>query len=355
MRKRPTIKDVAKKAGLSVSTVSLAINDSGYVSEETRKKVLQVVEELAYHPSRAARGLASRMSGNIGFILSVDHFSEAEPFYTKIFLGTEFEARRHKYYILLTTVGSVFKEHESVPRFLLERNVDGVIIAGKINPELIDYIDQLGLPMVLVDYELPKKKISSVLIDNRKGASLAVQHLIGLGHREIGFVGGDIHHPSLAERFLVYKETLMENGITPNANLIVANEKGTGIKNGFDAIHMMLSRGAKPTAIFAANDAMAIGCMQWVRQQGMRVPDDIAFIGFDDIEPSSHVEPRLTTIKVFKEEMGTIAVRKIIDAVKTKSQTITNTYVPVELVARESTLKQTSAREADNTAFASSM
>ncbi len=342
MSKRPTIRDVAKKAGLSLSTVSLVINKNGYASEETRTKVLRVVKELGYHPSRAARGLATRMSGNIGFIVSDDHFSQAEPFYTMIFLGTEFEARDHNYYILLTTVGKTFKEPESVPRFLLERNVDGVIIAGKINPKLVDYVDRLGLPMMLVDYTLPRKRISSVLIDNRKGAYLAVQHLVSLGHREIGFIGGDIEHPSLAERFLAFKDCLTENGIAPKQNLIITDEPDSGMNNGSSAMRHILERGGKPTAIFAANDAMAIGCMQYVKQQGMNVPDDVAIVGFDDIVSSSHVEPRLTTIKVFKEEMGALAVRSLIASVKSKSRSVVNTYVPVDLVVRESTQKNMS-------------
>jgi LacI family transcriptional regulator len=234
-------------------------------------------------------------------------------------------------------VVSQFRKQESVPRFLLERNVDGVIIAGKINEKLIDYIDNLGLPMILVDYVSPKRRISSVLIDNRKGGHLAVQHLLDIGHREIGFIGGDITHPSIAERFLAYKETLVENGIAPNQQLIATNEQSASPENGANALGKMLEHGGRPTAVFVANDSMAIGCMQRVKQQGMKIPDDIAVVGFDDIESSSHVEPRLTTIKVPKEEMGMIAVQRLVDAVKTRIPNIVNTYVPVELVIRGST------------------
>src|SRR5690349_3574720 len=131
MKRRPTIHDVAKRAELSISTVSLVLNNKSNVSESTREKVLQIIAELGYHPQRSARGLASSLSGNLGFILSEDHFSQAEPFYTKIFLGTEFEARAHNYYILLTTVETAPRADSTPPRFLLEQNVDGVIIAGK--------------------------------------------------------------------------------------------------------------------------------------------------------------------------------------------------------------------------------
>ena len=126
-----TIKDVAKKAGVSIATVSLVIHNHERISSATRNKVQKIIKELNYHPIRSARGLVSRTSGNIGFIVTDDLFSRSEPFYTKIFLGTEFQARENEYYILLTTIPSKNK----IPRFILERNVDGIILAGKIPQE----------------------------------------------------------------------------------------------------------------------------------------------------------------------------------------------------------------------------
>jgi len=349
MHKRPTIKDVAKKAGLSLSTVSLAINRSGYVSEETRAKVLRVVKELNYHPSRAARGLASRTSGNIGFIISEDHFSSAEPFYTKIFLGTEFEARKHNFYILLTTVENSYAKERAVPRFLLERNVDGVIIAGKIDSRLVEYIERLGLPIVLVDYRLPHGRVSTVMIDNRKGAHLAMEHLLGLGHRRIGFAGGDITHPSIAERYQAYQEALEEHDVPFDQRLVSTGEPDTRLEDGCRALQKIFTGGGEPTAIFAANDAMAIGCMQCAKQRGLMIPGDLAIAGFDDIESALHVEPCLTTVRVFKEEMGAVAVQRLVEAVKSTSRPIVNTYVPVELIVRESTVgKISDSRERES-------
>lgn len=338
LKKRPTIKDVARQAGLSLSTVSLVINNRGNVSDETRKKVSQVVERLAYHPTRSARGLASKTSGNIGFILTGEHFSQAEPFYTRIFLGTEFEARLHNYYILLTTVGNQFSRNTDVPRFLLERNVDGIIIAGKINERLVDYIESLGLPIVLVDYELPRKRLSSVLIDNRTGARDVVLHLFNAGHRAIGFIGGDICHPSIAERYQSFRETLLELGLTPDEQLVVVDEEDTRVENGSTAIEHMLARGGKPTAIFAANDAMAIGCVRYLKEAGIRIPEDVAVAGFDDIDMSYHIEPPLTTVRVFKEELGKLAVQRLVEIMNANTQVVVTTHVPVELVVRESTV-----------------
>jgi LacI family transcriptional regulator len=334
--KRPTIKDVARESGFSLSTVSLAINERGYVSTETRGKILKVVQDLSYHPTRSARGLASKTSGNIGFILTEDHFSAAEPFYTKIFLGTEFEARSHHYYILLTTVPDQFVPG-AAPRFLLERNVDGIIIAGKVSTKLIEQIEGFGIPVVLVDYEVKRKRFSSVLIDNRGGVRAGVQHLLDLGHRAIAFVGGDIEHPSIAERYQGYREMLDEHGLPLVRELVSIDGVEPRVSAGAAAMEKILGSGVRPTAVMAANDAMAIGCMQCLKQSGIRVPDQMAVIGFDDIDTCAVTEPRLTTIRVFKEEMGKLAVQRIVEMISSKSQTVVTTHVPVELVIRDST------------------
>jgi LacI family transcriptional regulator len=350
LKKRPTIEDVARLSGLSVSTVSLVINNRGYVSPETRKKVLKIVRDLSYHPTRSARGLASKTSGNIGFILSDDHFSQVEPFYTRIFLGTEFEARNHNYYIILTTVGKTFRKPQGVPRFLLERNVDGVIIAGKVSSSFIEYVDSIGLPVVLVDYQTIKNRHSSVLIDNRGGAHAAVAHLIAAGHRSIGFVGGDIGHPSIAERLAGYREALEEHGLGWDPLLVSAEEPDLRGDDGANAMKKMLDRERKLTAVFAANDAMAIGSLRYLRQRGYRVPEEIAVVGFDDIEMSLHVDPPLTTLRVFKEEMGKLAVIRLVDMIKSKQHVVVTTLVPVELVVRESTVGKNLAPDATTSA-----
>ena len=336
-KKRPTISDVAKLSQCSPSTVSLVINNRGYVSPSVRKRVLKVVKDLAYHPTRSARGLASKTSGNFGFILSDDHFSQAEPFYTRIFLGTEFEARNHSYYILLTTVGPSFNKSKDAPRFLLERNVDGVILAGKVNSNLIDYIDALGIPIVLVDYVASKRKHSSVLIDNLSGGQLAVNHLVECGRQEIAFIGGDIGHPSIAERYASYQEALRDRSLPLDPEFVSIEEPALTGVDGANAIKRILDRGRKPKGVFAANDAMAIGCIHYLRQRGFNVPGDVAVVGFDDIDMSSHIEVPLTTVRVFKEEMGKLAVLRLVEILKDHSSNVVTTHVPVELIVRKST------------------
>ncbi|MCB0748701.1 MAG: LacI family DNA-binding transcriptional regulator, partial [Ignavibacteriae bacterium] len=149
---KTTIKDVAKHAGVSIATVSLVINNNTRISSETKRKVLRSIKTLNYHPSRSARDLVSKKTGNIGFLLTDDHFLRTEPFYTKIFLGTEFEARDGEYYVLLSTVNSNFTDKDPLPRFVLEKSVDGIIIAGKVPQNLIDRISSLEIPIVFVDY-----------------------------------------------------------------------------------------------------------------------------------------------------------------------------------------------------------
>jgi len=337
MKRRPTIHDVANKAGVAASTVSLVINDKPNVDNETRRRVQTIIRELGYHPQRTARGLASRASGNIGFILTEDHFSLAEPFYTKIFLGTELEARKHDYYVLLTTVGSTVRETKELPRFFLERNVDGVIIAGKIRASWIEYVRARNLPLLLIDYELPRHHVSTVMMDNREGARLVVEHLLQLGHTKIGFVGGDLKHPSIAERYQAYREALEGSAINVPQWWQSIDEPDTRSDNGYRGAKQLLTHeGDRPTAIFAANDALALGCIRYCREAGVLVPDSVAIAGFDNIEAGLLVEPRLTTVNVHREEMGAIAVRRLVEMIREECNAVVRTTVPVELVIRES-------------------
>ncbi len=332
----PTIREVAQRAGVAQSTVSLVINKKRHVSPATRQKVLKAIRDLDYHPRRVARVLATQKTGNIGFILSDEYFYQAEPFYTRIFLGTEFEARKHCYYVLLTTVGRDFDPRRSVPRFLVENNVDGVILTGKVTDSLIYYIGDSGLPMVLVDYFPKDSKFPSVLIDNLHGAYEAVVHLAGLGHRRIGFIGGPIDHPSISDRLKGYEQALDESGLPRVADLVVKNRVDSSVDGGYDAARRLLGLSAPPTAVFATNDSMAMGALKAAREAGLRVPDDLAVVGFDDIEIASHTHPPLTTMRVPKEEMGALAVRKIVERIESGDRLSEKTLIAAELIIRGS-------------------
>lgn len=335
-----TIKDVANRAGVSLSTVSLVINGKRNVSPDTRRKVEDAIRYLDFHPRRPARSLASRKTFNVGFILRDDHFQLTEQFYTKILLGTEFEARKLDYYIILTTVAKSFRTGAGVPRFLLEKNVDGVILAGKVPNKLIEYIRDLHIPLILVDYCPPgRREYSQVLPDNFNGAFMAVAHLISDGHRNISFVGGEKKHPSIIERFEGYEQAHKDHDMTPMQNIIEMSDVDNTVSNGYNATQDLLDKGIPFTAIFAANDPMAIGAIQCLKGRGMRIPQDVSVIGFDDIESDIQIEPRLSTVRVFKEEMGAVAVRSLVEMINDSRSSVNRHRVPVKLVLRESTGK----------------
>ena len=280
---KSTIKDVAKKAGVSIATVSFVINESKHISADTKNRVLKAIKFLNYHPSKSAINLVSGKTGNIGFLLTNDHFLRTEPFYTRIFLGTEFEARNEGYYILLTSVSTDFDENDVSPRFILNKSVDGIIVAGKIPRNLIERIFDSNLPTVYVDYIPPTNSHPLVLIDNVQGALLATNHLINLGHKNIAFVGGDIEHPSLSDRLIGYKQALENANIPIKNNLIVIDAKYPDRQNGFNSAKKIFSKNKSVTAVFAGNDAMAIGVLHYLKDNVYKVPEDISLIGFDDV------------------------------------------------------------------------
>lgn len=334
---KPTIKDVAKRAGVSIATVSFVINKKKSISIETKNRVLKAIKALDYHPSSSAIDLVSGKTGNIGFILTDDHFLRTEPFYTRIFLGAEFEARNEGYYIILTSIRPDFNDQDPLPRFILNKSVDGVIIAGKIPSSLIKRISSYGLPTVYIDYVPPTNCCSLVLIDNIQGGLIATNHLINLGHKNIAFIGGDIKHPSLSDRLNGYKQALNNANIPIRNNLIIIDAKYPDRQNGYDSAKKLFTKNKNVTAVFAGNDAMGIGILHYLKENGYRVPDDVSLIGFDDVESDLMLTPPLSTIRVPKIEMGSEALKLMASTIKNKKTLNKKILVPVELIKREST------------------
>ncbi|HFE65389.1 hypothetical protein B1H10_09160 [candidate division KSB1 bacterium 4484_188] len=332
-----TIKDIAKKAQVSVATVSLVIHDNDRISPETKKRVRKAIKELQYYPTRSARGLVSKKSGNIGFILTDDHFSRSEPFYTQIFLGTEFQAREFEYYILLTTISSNFGQQDPLPRFVLEKNVEGVIMAGKVPDIIIRQLEDIKMPMVFVDYYPKGKKYPVVMIDNIEGGLQATQHLIDCHHHRIAFIAGDIRHPSISGRFQGYKTALEQANIPFDEMLTVTNREYPDRENGYMATRQLFEQNKQFTAIFTCNDAMAIGALQYIKEMKLSVPGDISLIGFDDVESDLSLDPPLTTMRVPKVDMGVEAVRLMVESLQKNNAYPRKVLVPVQLIVRKST------------------
>ncbi|MCB2199055.1 LacI family transcriptional regulator [bacterium] len=333
----PTIRDVAKLANVAPSTVSAVLNDKRYIKAETRARILSAIQKLDYTPSRSARGLANRTSGNIGFIVANTHFSHAEPFYTRVFLGVEFEARHHDLYVLLTSVNGKAQKPEPMPRFLLEQNVDGVLIAGRVPDKLLKEVMQRKVPTVLVDYDGKACDCSKVLIDNEEGARAATAHLLDLGHRDIAFVGGEKDHPSAVERLRGYHQALATAKVAPSEELEVFEGDTMSTENGSKAFTRMWKSGTHPTAVVCANDATAFGVQLAAKELKLKLPEDLSLMGFDDVVMSGLVDPPLSTIRVDKEELGATALRVLVDRIR-RGGGATTTRVGVELIQRGSTM-----------------
>ena len=338
-----TIKDIAKMAGVSTSTVSLVISEKGYVSDRTKKKVQNIIDDLNYRPLRTARQLASNRTGNIGFIISDDHLTRSEAFYSRILLGAELEARNYDTYLILSSVGTEMEIPDKMPRFLRGRDVDGVIIAGSISTDLIKYLQKENIPMVMIDYSLPDFKTDSVFMDNRSGMRQIIDHLLGQNIRQIGFIGGSSHHPSIRERFEAY-QTFMDNAglghISRNNHYhyLVKNEIST--ETGAEGIRNILKKVPGLEAVIGANDTTAIGCIQELSKMKKKVPGEIAVIGFDNNYYSSITNPPLTTVQVPKIELGVEAVRLLMRRIDNPNQIHQTHVIPVDLVVRKSSKRQ---------------
>lgn len=341
-KKKVTIKDVASHANASMSTVSMVVNGKGYVSDEKRRDIVSSIRELGYVPSTSARNLASNRTNNIGFILREAHFTLSEPFYTRIFLGTEFESKNHNYYVLLATVPDDYKKEVDTPRLLKERNVDGIIIAGKVNEDLLREVEDSGIPFVLVDYQY--KSYPCITVDNLNAGIEAVRYLIEKGHSQIAFLGADPEHPSISARLEGYQLAMLKEGYKETNDLVFIEEnESPTLQTGFKLAKEVFESGKKPTAIFCANDALALGLIKYAEQQKIKIPDELAVIGFDDVEGASFSSPKLTTVRVFKEQIGELALNHLAELLEdipnkeTKYERSNHMLtIPTELVIRES-------------------
>lgn len=334
---KTTIKDIASEAGVSIATVSYVINETKSISPETKKRVFKAIKSLHYHPSKSARSLVTGKTGNIGFILTDDHFLRTEPFYTKIFLGTEFEARGEGYYIILTSIKSDFGKRDVLPRFVLNESVDGLIVAGKVPQNFIERLSNYRIPTVFVDYVPASNGYPLVLIDNIQGGMLATNHLIGLGHRNIGFISSDVEHPSFADRLNGYRLALEYAGILVRNSLMITSSPLQGRQAGVDLTKRLFSSNDNVTAIFASNDAIAIGAIHFLKTRGIKVPEDVSVIGFDGIEADLLLDPPLSTVGVPKIELGSEALKLLVNTLRNKKSLPKKVVVPVELIVRKST------------------
>ncbi len=308
------IKDIAGQLGVSVATVSRALNDKPGVAPDLRQRVLALAAELEFAPNVAARSLNGANTGAVAFVVHQQPFPVArDPFYLVIMHGVERALAQEGYHVILTTVGAHDERQAGDLRVVRESRVDGLILAGPdIDSALILSVAQRPLPLVLVDNALERTALDCVLSDNTEGARAAVEHLLGHGHRRIAFVGGPPAWLSTRERQDGYERALV--GV-PSLSVLV-HQDATTTATGLAAGRMLFAAPPTPTAVFAVNDAMALGVIRAARESGLRVPEDVAVIGFDDIHGAESADPPLTTVHIAKERMGELAARHLLERIR---------------------------------------
>lgn len=307
--KRSTIKDVALAAGVAVSTVSRVINDSGYVSRESRQRVLKAVEELHFQPSRAARSLATGRSGTVALVLP----DITNPFFPALARGVEDAASAEGYTVILCNTDNDPAQEAMYANLLRQQRVDGVVLTA-CSPNNLQLWWHLGerIPVVLTDRRWEGIVDDTVTVDNVTGAYLAVRRLTSLGHRRIGLIGGPPGLSTTEDRRRGYEVALRESGVEPDEKLMRSGDYRYA--SGYARMRELAEQHV--TAVFAVNDMMAIGAIRALEDVGRRVPDDVAVVGFDDIQMAAMVKPGLTTVAQPTYQMGVLAVERLLDRMR---------------------------------------
>ena len=310
------LKDIAERLGVSASTVSRALNNKPGVADGLRRQVLELAAEMNFTPNRAARSLNGSGTLTVAFVFHQHDLPvSGDTFYLSILRGVEREVAADGYHVMLNTADNTITKAGQL-RVVHDRLVDGLIMAGPdLDPRLVLSVAQHGLPMVLVDNSLELTPLDCVVCDDRGGARSAVEHLIWHGHRRIAFAGGPETWASTSERKAGYLKTMRLAGLEP----VVVHESATSVLTGVSAGQKLFALDPRPTAVFAVNDAMAIGIIRAARKLGLAVPKDVAVVGFDDVSMAGSADPPLTTVRIAKELMGKLAARRLLSLVSDNS------------------------------------
>jgi len=315
MNKKVNIKDIARLANVSHTTVSRALNNKSRIRQETKEKILSIAKELGYRPNLIARSLVMKRTKTLGLIIT----NISNPFYTELAQGIEKTATQLGYNIILCSTQSDISTEKQYIEMLRSKGVDGIIFssAHMEDPNIVSLAEE-GFPIVLVNrrtyHPVVKERVDYVGVDNIRGGYLAVEHLIRLGHERIGVIGGSSESSVGVERLEGGRRALQAYGLKARDDYFVEGNflKKSGYQRGKEFLQM----GERPTAIFATNDYMALGVYQAFLEEGCRIPEEVALVGFNDIEFASIIGIELTTIGQKKFEMGAIAVEMLVERIE---------------------------------------
>ena len=330
-----TLEDIAELAGVSRSTVSRVVNEQPNVRADVRKRVLEVIQSTGYHPNAAARTLASQRSWTIGLILPLSvSFFFTDPYYPHLTKGIAQACNQYNYTLALFLVSSKEDEEKMFPRLSRKGLLDGVIVQSGHHGDqaIIGHIVDANIPLVVIGRPFRSDNVTYLDIDNINAAYNAVTHLVRLGYQRIGTITGPVTSTVGIDRKEGYRKALIERGRVVNESLIIEGDFTEA--GGYLAMQQMLS--AKPDAIFAASDIMAIGAMRAVRDAGLRIPEDVAFVGFDDLPIATLSDVQLTTIRQPVVSFGEKAVDLLLDLIENGTTPPRHIMMDTELVIRDS-------------------
>ena len=345
MARKPTIKDVASRAGVSIATVSFVLNKhpSEVISERVKKRVWAAARALDYHPSATAAGLARKRTRNVAIIFYKDEEAVSNQFYSFVIQGAIKEAIEKHYNLLFSYMNETYRGYADLPKIVQEKNAEGVLFMRWVHPKMVRAIQSRGIPVVAVDHHPPIKQINSLQIDNRTGGFLAGQHLIQLGHRRLAFLHAARDRLSIEERVEGFRAAFEKYELPFSQRSCLFEARSLTFDGGYELALRVLKRYKRLTGICCANDEMSAGVLRAAHQLGMRVPEDLSVVGFDDITMANYTDPPLTTVGVIKEHMGRRAMTRLLELVEGTDQTFKREVVPVKLVVRGSTSHPKSA------------
>ncbi len=333
-RTRATISDVASEAGVHSSTVSRILNGHAgtTVRPATRERVLAAAERLGYRPSVLARGLRLQRTLILGMLVP----DITNPFFSSIIKGAEDAARERGYNLILCNSEDEPEREASCLHALRENQVDGLLIASsRMADETIAELREEGYPFVLLNRATDSTGDLAVVVDNRAAAVGAVGYLAALGHRRVGHIAGPRDTTTGVERREGYRTGVLAHGLADEPELVVEAD-AFSVEAGHRALGIMLDGPARPTAVFAANDLIAIGMLQRLREAGTPVPSGLSIVGFNDIPLAGLLEPALTTVRVPQLEMGVVGAHLLIDRLEGRPISDVRLTLPTELVIRSS-------------------
>jgi len=333
VHKPTSIKDIARIANVSCSTVSRALQRSSLISSRTTEKIQRIAQESGYRASAIARGLVTQRTKTIGVVVT----SIADPFVSEVVNGIEECGNDHGYSVFLGNSNADPDRERKVVHSFAERRVDGIVVtSSRVGALYIPLLSEMKVPIVLVNNQHPGEFVHSVMIDNVQGSLEATNHLIQLGHRRISYVGDRFGHQSDTERLAGYRAAL-ERADLPFLPELVIHGDGRS-EGGMAAVETLLRLANPPTAIFCYNDMTALGALRRIHVSGLCVPDDISVVGFDDLFIASYTYPPITTVRQPMRRMGTLAMESLLELMSGRDSAVA-IKVPAKLIVRNSTAR----------------